>query len=97
MTLRARNASIVGVASSAADSQLASIVLDDNALAPIGQDVSILSLAHREELRVLSCNRCGLKFDLQSLVGYFFEIQMLQELHFAQVATRHAQRAWHAG
>ena len=93
VTLRARNASIVGVASSVTDSKLASVVLDDNALVPHEQALSIMVLARREELRVLSCNRCGLKFDLQSLVGFFFKTQLLQELHFAQVGAHTCARA----
>ena len=71
VSLRARNASVVSVAETSADDAyaLATLVLDDNALAPSRQAASFRSvMALEDTLRVLSCQRCGLQIDVAELI-----------------------------
>ena len=97
VSLRARNASVVSVAEPNADASyaLATLVLDDNSLAPLQQASSYISvLTSAVMLRVLSCQRCGLQLDVDVIIweGLGSFVNSLQELHLAQVMIRIAMR-----
>ena len=92
-TLRARNASVVAVADTAgtATFALATLVLDDNALAPEHQSESLVSiLLLKDTLQMFSCQRCGLRVSVAQLIPgtSSLTVTALQEVHVAQVRPR---------
>ena len=97
VSLRARNASVVSVAETVLDGTyaLATLVLDDNALAPHQQDYSLLHVLRlTTTLQVFSCQRCGLQLDVETIVraASASYVNSLQELHLAQVRIRISMR-----
>ena len=69
---------------------LTTLVLDDNPLALRDQSVSIDAMLDlTQTLQVLSCRRCGLQVDVETLIppaaSFAAEPKQLQELHLAQV------------
>lgn len=92
-SMRARNASVAALApvddSALGSLVLASLVLDDNALALALQGTTVVSMvALMGVLQVLSCQRCGLHVEVASLIPQTsaFTPSQLQELHLAQVS-----------
>ena len=104
VSLRVRNASVVAVADISVEGTyaLTTLVLDDNALAPLQQAFSIgyiLMLA--ATLQVFSCQRCGLQLGMELLIrgASVSQVNSLQELHLSQVRGRALRcsrndRAW---
>jgi hypothetical protein len=93
VSLRAQNAAVVSVADISVEGTyaLTTLVLDDNALAPLQQAFSIgniLMLA--ATLQVFSCQRCGLQLDVELIIrgASISQVNSLQELHLSQVRGR---------